>query len=254
MTMSAGEPGRVAEPEGSATVRREYLEELERAKLQLMVTARDMAGLYQRHKSQSERLQELMDELHQTYLSTVETLAFVVEAKDEYTRYHLERCRQYGMALTRHLDDSLITPQLEYGFLLHDVGKIGLPESILGKPGPLTSEEMRLVKTHPIYGVEIVTPLKRFLGEGVDVIRHHHERFDGDGYPDGLEGENIPLAARIFSVIDAFDAMTSDRPYRSALTFSEAMSRLNTGAGTQFDPEIVQAFTKMVDRLPQAAA
>lgn len=236
--------------DGVSVVGREYLVELERARAQLMLTARDMSDLYGRQRRQAEHLEELMAELHTTYLSTVETLAFIVEAKDEYTRHHLERCRQYGMALARHVDEGLITPELEYGFMLHDVGKIGLPEAILGKPGPLSAEEMRLVQTHPIYGVDIVTPLRRFLGNAVDVIRHHHERFDGLGYPDGLEGEKIPIAARLFSVVDAFDAMTSDRPYRRALSFDEATHRLESGAGTQFDPDVVKAFTEVAELLP----
>lgn len=234
-----------------AEVGRDYLEELERAKAQLMASARDMSDLYQRQRRQSRELENALSELHTTYLSTVETLAFVVEAKDEYTRYHLERCRRYGLALAEVVDSGLLTPEIEYGFLLHDVGKVGLPESILLKPGPLTAEEMRVVQTHPIYGVEIVTPLRRFLGGAVGVIRHHHERFDGKGYPDRLRAEEIPLAARVFSVVDAFDAMTSDRPYRRALSFDEAVHRLRCGAGSQFDPRVVSAFVDMVHQLPK---
>lgn len=234
----------------AALIGLEYLEELERAKAQLLTTARDVSLLYHRQREQADEVEALMSELHATYLSTVETLAFVVEAKDDYTRHHLERCRQYGLALARAIDPGLATPQLEYGFLLHDVGKIGLPESILTKPGPLTPEEVRVVQTHPIYGVDIVAPLKRFLGDAILVIRHHHEHFDGSGYPDALKGEAIPIAARLFSVVDAFDAMTSDRPYRKALSFDEAADRLRAGVNTQFDPDVVNAFCALIDSLP----
>lgn len=228
----------------------DYLVELERAKEQLMVVGRDMAEIYHRERRQARKLDNLVQELKDTYLATVETLAFVVEARDECTRNHLERCKEYGMALAELIDPSLATPDLKYGFLLHDVGKVGIAEAILSKAGPLTAEEARVMRTHPILGIQIVAPLKRFLGDsGMNVIRHHHERFDGEGYPDRLEGDKIPIEARIFSTVDAFDAMTSDRPYRKALSFDEAMYRLRTGSSTQFDPETVEAFETLVERL-----
>lgn len=229
-----------------------YLEELERAKAQLIIIGRNMGELYRASRRQSHELERLMGELHISYLGIVETLAHTVEAHDQYTRRHLERCREYGSVLARAVDPSLLTPDLEYGFLLHDVGKIGVPDAILAKPGPLSAEEMRLMQTHPIYGVSMVAPLGRFLGESaMEVIRHHHERFDGSGYPDRLSGDGIPLAARVFAVVDSFDAMTSDRPYRKALSLEEALDRLKRGAGSQFDPGIVDAFTGLLDRLPR---
>jgi HD-GYP domain-containing protein (c-di-GMP phosphodiesterase class II) len=224
----------------------EYRRELERTKSQLLLFARDVGEIYQRERRQSQQLAKMMDELQNTYLSTVQTLAFVVEAKDEYTRYHLERCKDYGMALTEAVDRTIVTKELQYGFLLHDVGKIGVPEGILSKPGPLTSEEMRVMRTHPLIGVQVVSPMRFLDDQALAVIRHHHERFDGNGYPDGLEKEKIPLAARIFSVVDAFDAMTTDRPYRPSLSFPEAIRRLKAGAGTQFDPDIVTSFTNLM--------
>lgn len=228
----------------------EYLEELERAKAQLLVIGRDLGEVYRRERKQALKLDEAFDELRQTYLSVVETLAFLVEARDECTRNHLERCREYGLALAGIVSPSLVTPPLEYGFLLHDVGKVGIPEAILSKPTPLTAEELRVMRTHPIVGITVVAPLKRFLGEtALAVIRHHHERFDGEGYPDRLKGHEIPIEARIFSVVDAFDAMTSDRPYRKALSFEEAMHRLRSGSGTQFDPDVVAAFEELVGQL-----
>lgn len=228
----------------------EYLDELESTKSQMVVIGREMGQLYRRSRKQAEELDRLMQELRASYLSIVETLARTVEAHDDYTRYHLERCREYGTVLAEAVDSALVTPDLEYGFLLHDVGKIGVPDAILAKPGPLTSEETRLMQVHPIQGIQVVAPLRRFLGDSaIQVIRHHHERFDGQGYPDKLEGEDIPLPARIFTVIDSFDAMTSDRPYRKALSLDEAVDRLERGAGTQFDPDVVGAFTKILERL-----
>jgi HD-GYP domain-containing protein (c-di-GMP phosphodiesterase class II) len=231
---------------GRALVDTDRLEELERAKAQLQIMTRDVSRLYRRQREQSEELARVTAELRSSYLSMVETLAFVVEAKDEYTRNHLERCRKYGLMLARRIDPGLATDEIEYGFLLHDVGKLGIPDSILSKPGALTSDEMRLVETHPIYGLEIVAPLKGLLGSATSVIRHHHERYDGSGYPDGLAGDEISVAARLFSVVDAFDAMTSDRPYRPALSFEEAIRRLHSEAGRQFDPAVVEVFAELV--------
>lgn len=223
--------------------------ELERARSQLLVFARDMSTVYQRKREHETRLTALMEELRTDYLSIVETLALVVEAKDQYTAGHLERCKRYGIALANQIDPSMVSPQLQYGFLLHDVGKIGIPEAILGKPGPLTPDEMAIMRTHPLIGVQIVAPMHRVLDRStVQVIRHHHERFDGQGYPDGLAGEAIPLSARIFSVVDAFDAMTTNRSYRSALGAGEAMERLRLAAGEQFDPEVVTEFEILLDR------
>lgn len=222
--------------------------ELERTRSQLLVFARDMSAVYQRKREHETRLNALMEELRTDYLSIVETLALVVEAKDSYTAKHLERCKRYGIALANQIDPSMISAQLQYGFLLHDVGKIGIPEAILRKPGPLTIEETAIMKTHPLIGVQIVGPMRRVLSEvTVEIIRHHHERFDGDGYPDGRKGEEIPLSARIFTVVDAFDAMTTDRTYRSALQAEEATGRLMTAAGTQFDPDVVREFVNLME-------
>jgi HD-GYP domain-containing protein (c-di-GMP phosphodiesterase class II) len=225
----------------------DFRAELERTRSQLLVFARDMSAVYQRKREHEQRLSALMDELRTDYLSIVETLALVVEAKDQYTANHLERCKKYGIALANQIDPSMVSPQLQYGFLLHDVGKIGIPEAILVKPGPLTSDEMAIMKTHPLIGVQIVGPMKRVLDEvTIQVIRHHHERFDGHGYPDGVKGGDIPLSARIFSVVDAFDAMTTDRSYRKALESTEALDRLRAGAGSQFDPVVVKAFESLI--------
>jgi HD-GYP domain-containing protein (c-di-GMP phosphodiesterase class II) len=172
----------------------------------------------------------------------METLAFLIEAKDVGTRRHLDRTRDLAMALTSIIDPDLAArPETAHGFLLHDIGKIGIPERLLLKTGPLNPSEWDVMRTHPIVGAHIVTPI-RVLGDAVDVVRFHHERFDGGGYPHGLKGEAIPLAARIFSVVDAYDAMTSDRPYRQAREPEDAIEELVRCSGSQFDPDVIEAF------------
>ncbi len=218
--------------------------ELAQAREQMLVMARDVSALYQAERARAHELEEALGALRENYLATVRTLAFIVEAKDASTREHLERTHDYARALARVVTAVEPGDELSYGFLLHDVGKVGIPESILCKPGPLTPEEYEVMKTHPLIGVQIVAPI-RFLGDAVQVVRCHHERWDGRGYPDGLAGEDIPLGARIFSVCDTFDAMTSDRPYRRALPFDDAVSEIEAGAGTQFDPEVVRSFVAM---------
>ena len=222
---------------------------LRQAHEQLRVLARDVNEMYQAERSRARELETALQALRDNYLATVRTLAFIVEAKDSSTREHLERTHDYARALARVVMPSQgVTVEMSYGFLLHDVGKVGIPESILCKPGPLTDAEYEVMKTHPLIGVQIVTPMA-FLGDAVDVIRCHHERWDGHGYPDGLAGENIPLGARIFSVCDTFDAMTSDRPYRRALPFDDAVSEIERNGGTQFDPDVVKAFIEMCNEL-----
>lgn len=226
----------------------DFQAELERTRSQLLLFARDMSAVYQRKREHELRLGRLMEDLRTDYLSIVETLALVVEAKDRYTAGHLERCKRYGIALAHIIDPQLVSPQLQYGFLLHDVGKIGIPEAILTKPGALSAEEFAVMRTHPLIGVQIVGPMRRILDDRtLEIIRHHHERFDGDGYPDGLKADDIPLSARIFTVVDSFDAMTTQRPYRPAMSWEEACRRLEEGSGSQFDPHVVEIFLKMID-------
>jgi HD-GYP domain-containing protein (c-di-GMP phosphodiesterase class II) len=131
---------------------------------------------------------------------------------------------------------------VEYGFLLHDVGKIGIPDRILLKEGPLTAPERRLLETHPLVGERLLTDVAVVQGEGLRIVRSHHERWDGSGYPDGLDGADIPLAARVFAVADTLDAMTSRRPYRAAGTWQPAVAEIVAGARRQFDPAVVEAF------------
>jgi HD-GYP domain-containing protein (c-di-GMP phosphodiesterase class II) len=223
--------------------------ELAQAKEQLLALARDVNAMYQSERARARELEEALAALQENYLATVRTLAFIVEAKDSSTREHLERTHDYARALSRVVNPGQEAgAELSYGFLLHDVGKVGIPESILCKPGPLTDEEYEVMKTHPLIGVQIVAPIK-FLGNAVEVIRCHHERWDGKGYPDGLAGEDIPIGARIFSVCDTFDAMTSDRPYRRALPFDYAVEEIERCGGTQFDPVVVDSFVEMCAQL-----
>ncbi len=214
----------------------------EHVQSQLVVFAREIREIYRKERERSSELRHALDQLNDSYLSTMKTLAFLVEAKDVGTRMHLDRTSQYGMALAKLVAPELAErPDLEWGFLLHDIGKIGISERILNKAGPLTPSEWSVMRTHPLIGAQVVAPMA-FLGRASDVIRSHHERWDGKGYPRGLRGEEIPLAARIFSVVDAFDAMTSDRPYRRAMPVADAVTEVSSFSGAQFDPDVVEAF------------
>lgn len=190
-------------------------------------------------------------ELRRSYMATVRALSNAVEARDAYTGKHAERVAAYGMELARasglEIEDS---PQIEFGFLLHDVGKVGVPERILNKPGPLTAAEWRVMRTHPIIGYQILQGIP-FMTTAASVVRCHHEMWDGAGYPEGLKGEQIPLPARVFQVVDAFDAMTTDRPYRASLGVDRAAAEIQRMAGSQFDPDVCRIFDGLVDSLPQ---
>lgn len=209
---------------------------------QLKVFAREVGVLYTAERVRTRELEQALDHARDMYMATMKSLAHVVEAKDPTTRGHLDRTAHYGLALAGKVDPDLAArPEVAYGFFLHDIGKVGIPESILCKAGPLTDLEWIVMKSHPNQGARIVEPIP-FMGEAVEIVRSHHERFDGGGYPRGLRGEEIPLAARIFGIADSFDAMTSDRPYRSALSTDEAVAEIIAGSGTQFDPSCVEAF------------
>jgi putative two-component system response regulator len=197
------------------------------------------------------RVKQLYDRLDDAQ-RTIFSLARAVEAKDSSLEAHTERvgmnARRVGEALGLS-DESL--DDLLWGGVIHDIGKIGIPDSILLKPGPLTVEEFELMKQHVFIGEEIARPL-RSAHDLLPIIRHHHERIDGTGYPDGLAGENIPLGGRIVAICDAFDAMISDRPYRKGLTHDNAMATLIAGAGTQWDGQLVTIFQTLVNEpLPE---
>ncbi len=177
-------------------------------------------------------------------LETISALAAAVEAKDPYTSGHSEKVTQFAIAIAEKLgltNDEI--EDLRVGALLHDIGKIGIPDSVLNKPARLTSAEFLMIKAHPAIAAEIVGKIEA-LAHLVPIIRHHHERWDGTGYPDGLKGGDIPLLARILAVADGFEAMTSERPYRRARTEEEALAELQKGAGTQWDPQVAEVFVK----------
>ncbi len=185
--------------------------------------------------------------LRRSYEATVRALADAVEARDAYTARHAERVAAYGIEIARACGLEVdTTSQLEFGFLLHDIGKVAISDAILHKPGQLTEVERDEMRRHPVIGEEIVAGID-FLGGAREVVRSHHERWDGEGYPDRLSGEQIPLAARVFAVADTFDAVTSDRPYRAASSFRAARSVIAAAAGTQFDPTVARAFDDIPD-------
>ncbi len=178
--------------------------------------------------------------LNHSYWQTVAALASALESRGLETTGHTERVTAYALRLTVEVAPSLTDdPSLEWGFLLHDVGNIAIPDQILLKPGPLDSEEWQTVRQHPTTGEGLLEHLPPLAEEGLRVIRSHHERWDGNGYPDGLAQHDIPLAAQIFSVADALDAMTDRRPHRRQLDWESAFARLKTAAGSQFDPDLV---------------
>jgi response regulator RpfG family c-di-GMP phosphodiesterase len=203
---------------------------------QLLLYAQDFRRLVEIERAQRSLLQEASRD-------TVVALARALESKDGLTGAHSERVRRYATKLARVVNTSALEePTLEYGFILHDVGKIGIPDFILKKRDPLTTAERRLLETHTVLGEQMIGDAALLRGEGARVVRSHHERWDGNGYPDGLRGSEIPLGARIFSVADALDAMTSDRPYRRARRWSDAVAEIAVQSGKQFDPEVVTAF------------
>jgi ribonuclease P protein subunit RPR2 len=210
---------------------------------QLLVYARDLGRLFEIERAQRRMLQ-------QAYRQTVTALADALEAKDPVTGLHALRVQRYAVELAGGLDPFLLhDPSLEYGFLLHDVGKIGIPDTILRKEGPLTDSERRVMQRHTVIGVEMLAGVPLLQGEGLQVVRSHHERWDGAGYPDGLAEREIPLGARIFALVDTLDAMTSERPYRHALTWEDATDEILAQSGRQFDPRVVAAFAAREARL-----
>ncbi len=188
---------------------------------------------------------DMFDNLQIFYLEMVQTLARAVDSKDAYTQEHSDRARVKARRVAQEmgLPDPMVR-HIEYAALLHDIGKIGIDEAILLKPGKLTPEEYEEMKKHPIIGHQILAPVK-YLGPVAQMVLYHQEWYDGRGYPEGLKGEEIPLGARIVAVLDAWDAMTSDRPYRKALGRDIAIGELKKGSGTQFDPKVVEIFMRL---------
>lgn len=188
------------------------------------------------------KLQQALRTLKKAHLDSVKVLAEAIDAKDPYTRGHSDRVKRMSLSIAKEMGFSEEKLEsLEYGALLHDIGKIGIKDEILQKQGPLNGEEYQYIKEHPLIGVKIVEGVE-FFRDKIPIIRHHHEYYDGSGYPDGLAGEAIPIEARIISLPDAFDAMTSARPHRGVMPLQDVLEELERCKGRQFDPRVLDIF------------
>jgi putative two-component system response regulator len=193
--------------------------------------------------------QLLLAQLQQAYQASLIMFANAIELRDQYTRGHVERVVDYSQALARQMGwNSSQTNSLRFGSILHDIGKIYIRESILRKPGPLDESEWAEMKRHPVVGAELIKNIP-YLAIAIPVVRHHHERWDGKGYPDGLAGEKIPMTARIVMVADALDAMTTSRAYQRKSTPEEAYEEILRCAGTAYDPDVVEALKGCWDEI-----
>jgi response regulator RpfG family c-di-GMP phosphodiesterase len=198
-------------------------------------------SLQEKVAAQARRLEEL-------FLASVQSLAEALEVKDPYTRGHSIRVSHYSVVIAREMGlGGELLRRVELGGHVHDIGKIGVREDLLNKPGKLTVEEYQHIMTHPMVGWKILAPLLGEMPEALNIVRSHHERFDGRGIPDGLAGTDIPLEARIAAAADCFDAMTSDRTYRPGLSMEEAIAEIARCSGAQFDPCVVDAMMSAVD-------
>ncbi|MGH2948985.1 MAG: HD-GYP domain-containing protein [Solirubrobacteraceae bacterium] len=221
---------RLARTERDASARQHQLERY----------AADLREVFKQERARAQELRE-------SYKATVRALSNAVEARDAYTGKHAERVTAYGIALAHATGlDTDHRPGIEFGFLLHDVGKVAVPDAVLFKKSALSDDEFSLIAQHPVIGSEILRDVD-FLGEGKLVVRYHHERWDGRGYPDRLSRDEIPLPARVFAVADALDALTTDRPYRRAAGFEFAREEIRSSAGTHFDPTVVAAYDTISD-------
>jgi len=210
-------------------------QEFQSADLEMLKSLSDSAGIAIENA-------RLFKDLQEAYVSTVRLLVSRIEEKDPYTHGHTERVAEYAVAIASELGFTVEEVQrIQFGAFLHDIGKVHTQSDILQKPGALTEEEWMLVKAHPVRGAEMIRGVK-FLERVTDMVRHHHERVDGKGYPDGLKGDEISIGAKIVNVADAFDAMTTDRPYRAGFTVEKAVEQMEEKAGSQFAAEIVQVF------------
>ncbi len=210
---------------------------------QLLIERREYQITLERRVEEATRdLALTLRELQDTYRATLEALGSALDTRDVGTEAHSRRVRGYALTIARAQGvPERDIKDIEHGVLLHDIGKIGIPDAILLKPGPLTPEEWIIMRTHPEVGRRLIERIP-FLRGAVPIVYHHHEKWDGTGYPLGLRGEAIPLGARIFAVADAFDAMIFDRPYSKAVSYEAARKEIQRCAGTHFDPAVVEAF------------
>jgi len=194
-------------------------------------------------------IEQAAKRLEELFLASVQSLADALEVKDPYTRGHSERVSHYCVVIAREMGLSgELLRRIELGGHVHDIGKIGVREDVLNKPAKLTKEEYQHIMTHPMVGWKILAPLLGEMPEALNIVRSHHERFDGSGYPNGLHAEDIPLVARIVAVADVFDALTQKRPYKAAWPIGEAMAEIERQRGRQFDPALVDAFLRVVEQ------
>ena len=217
---------------------------------ELLIERREYQVTLERRVEEATRdLDAAYTKLQDTYRATLEALGSALDTRDVGTQSHSRRVHGYSLSIARtHGVPGHQLEDLEQGVLLHDIGKIGIPDAILLKPGPLTPEEWKIMRTHPEIGKRLIERIP-FLRGAVPVVWCHHERWDGTGYPRGLRREAIPLAARIFAVADAFDAMTFDRPYSRAISFAAARTEIHRCAATHFDPAVVATFLSIPESL-----
>ena len=224
------------------------------ARVETHLKVRSLQKSLEEHNRHLEHLvQQKTQRIAESHLATIVTVAKLAESRDDVTGGHIERTRSYCRALAEILrpEDGDFAETIFHAAALHDVGKIGIPDSILLKPGALTQDEFAVMKSHTTIGAGTIQAAiaayngNSLLNVGLDIVRSHHERWDGAGYPDGLRSEEIPLAARIMAVADVYDALRSTRPYKSAFSHAESVEIIRAGSATQFSPEIVEAFLRV---------
>ncbi len=226
-----------------------YCEKSDKFEQLLLLIESGIKSIEQMHeiKRINEMLKESKEQLERAYLDTIQSLRYAVEAKDPYTRGHSDRVSEYAVLIGRKMglsEDEIKT--LQIGGLFHDIGKIGVPDTILQKEAKLTDDEYSQIKNHPSIGAHILGEAEAFK-DIIPIVKYHHERFDGRGYPSRLSGEKIPLLARITAVADTFDAMTSKRSYRNALDIQYVKEEIERCKGTQFDPKIAEVFLEILN-------
>jgi HD-GYP domain-containing protein (c-di-GMP phosphodiesterase class II) len=221
---------------------RELVDKLRSFQEQAIKYADELKKVHETEEKQYKELKEAYEKFQQVYAETIRILADVIDRRSKYTIGHSERVRRYAELIGKRLylsEDEMKV--LDIAATLHDIGRMEVDQSIWDKPGKLTHKEFEAVKTHPAVGEKMLSPVP-FLHAVTEVIRHHHEKYDGTGYPEGLKGEDIPLCSRILAVADAFDAMTSERAYRDKIDPEVAIEEIKSLSGTQFDPAVVDAF------------
>lgn len=221
------------------------LKDIAIAQKQSLLYAEELSKTYQKEKKRAKALKEALYEIEVTYDATLLALANALDAREKETHAHAKRVMEYTLELAAVAGiEGKELIDIGRGSLLHDIGKIGITDNILLKPGKLTDEEWELMRTHPTTGYNILKSI-RFLKESTGIVYTHQEKFDGTGYPQGLKGDAIPRGSRLFAIADTLDAMTTDRPYRKALTYNDAKEEIEKHSGTQFDPWAVEIFLKI---------